>query len=546
MKKSIFSLFALAVLLLTSCIEDKGNYEYNELPEITISGLPAYVQVLGNVEYIDVCPTITSSTEGVIAEDNPNFTFQYRIGYATYGVLGGVDYDEEDLTSIVYHPWIDITPESGYHLHQFANFSSGAYIVWFTVTDNRNSTVTGTTFNVNVGLTTSEGWLLLGNKDSDHTARLDMISRINDNRIELIKDVAKNMPTVHGATCIEFVCKQSDPGDLVGVLSPEGGYILDPETLEFDGTRVFNDERFVADPQTQITKEFTFCAATWAWNCKYQFGFDDDGDAYVSTNDYYGLPMNTLTAGKDPDFKVAPACTYSQVRPWSSDYGSKALFYDETNQRFLLFDGAQGVSKLNIIEEPENAKFTYNNTGKKYVYAEGTRRSNGLSYWILENASGQRSIYMINLGGGGITQEDYIDVVDAPEFSQATMFAFHSQYPLCFYSTGTKLYCYNVATKAAKEIATNLKSGEVITCMKFNLYRDADYTAILDQSDEFMNQQYRLAVASFDASAGDEGGRFTMYDVDGPNSTATPSTDKWSCFTGLTRIVDLVYREQHE
>ena len=86
---------------LTSCFEDKGNYDYVEVDEIKIEGIPAEIEVLGYVENIQVSPTLTTA-DGEIAPDDPNYTFQYRLGYKGMGALG-----ENHET------WVDITPESG-------------------------------------------------------------------------------------------------------------------------------------------------------------------------------------------------------------------------------------------------------------------------------------------------------------------------------------------------------------------------------------------------------------------------------------------------
>ena len=37
---------------LTSCINDEGSYDYTELAEITIEGIPEITEVLGHVENI--------------------------------------------------------------------------------------------------------------------------------------------------------------------------------------------------------------------------------------------------------------------------------------------------------------------------------------------------------------------------------------------------------------------------------------------------------------------------------------------------------------
>ena len=171
---------------------------------------------------------------------------------------------------------------------------------------------------------------------------------------------------------------------------------------------------------------------------------------------------------------------------------------------------------------------------------QGTRRSNGLVYTILQDPStGKRSIYGINLGGSGYAQELYIPEVNAPDFEQATEFAFDNRFPLLFYAVGNKIYCYNIGTLQTKEISTGMSSDETITKMKFNLYNCTDYSILSNQSEEFMNQQYRLVVCTCNNDL-EKGGKVIFFDVDGTNNNATRAEE----YTGFGKIVDITYRER--
>ena len=252
--------------------------------------------------------------------------------------------------------------------------------------------------------------------------------------------------------------------------------------------------------------------------------------------------MNTHKEGTAPEFKVAPACGFSWVRPWSKSYGKYVLYYDITNGQFRLYDAVSERLQLNAIPEPGGSDvnlFSYA-PGKDFVYMEGTRRSNGLVYTILQDkTTGKRSIYGINLGGSTYAQELYIPDVSAPDFEKATAFSFDSRFPLLFYSVANKLYCYNLGTQRTTEVPTGLGGDETITKMKFNLYSATAYSILTNQTEEFMAQQYRLIVCSCgnDLSAG---GKVTFFDVDGVNNTATAAEQ----YTGFGKIVDIVYRER--
>ena len=538
MKKTV--LFSLLILpWFVACFEDKGNYNYAELDDIKIEGIPAEIEVLGFVENIKVSPTLTTP-EGEIAQDDPNYTFQYRLGYKGMGSLG-----ENNET------WVDITPESGYNLDIPANYTPNTYVCWFTITDNRTNVVTSYTFDIVISSTTSEGWLVLCNEGEEERVRLDMISRLSSTRTEAIYDVATGLPEVHHATCINLVTQMSTPGNEISIHSTEGAYMLDAETLESNELMEFNLNSFALDPGEIMIKETPFPASTYSWQVKYFFAFSESGNVYLedasSGGSAYGFPLNTLTAGTAPEFRVAPYAEFSWVRPWSTNYEANALLYDIDNQRFLGFLGTTGFGaevpqQLSVIPDPnENRMFSYS-TGKDFVYMEGTRRSNGLVYAILEDEAGTRSIYGINMGGSGFVQELYIDQVDAPGFAQAEHFAFHSQFPLMFYSVGNKVYLYNLGTKQSKELS-NVDGGSEVTCLKFNLYRNTDYTALTNQTEEFMNQQYNLIVGTYDNSVeGTNGGKVAFYAVDGVNDNVSKIEE----YDGFAKIVDIIYRERNQ
>ncbi|AZS29487.1 PKD-like family lipoprotein [Butyricimonas faecalis] len=543
MKKNILAFLFIISLFAASCIDDKGSYDYTELADIKIEGIPSVVEVLGYVENITVSPKITSSIEGEIKADNPNYTFQYRLGYKGMGSLGG--YDAEGIS----HPWVDVTPESGFDLDIPANYSANSYVCWFTVTDKRNNVVTSCFFDVIISSTTFEGWLVLCNEGTNERVRLDMISQISSTRIETIHDIAVGLPEIHHATSLGFLPQLGNPGDELSIFSTEGSYLIDNESLESSELMEFNLNQFALDPGETMIAEVPFPASTYSWQVKYRFAFSESGNVYLEDatdgGSAYGFPLNTTEAGSPAEFKVAPFAGFSWVRPWNG-MTPKVVFYDIDNQRFVAFQGdVRDVAqqKVSSIREPSKNKLFSYSTGKDMVYMEGTRRSNGLVYAILEDGVGKRSIYGINVGGYGFIQELYIDEVVAPDFEQAEHFAFHSQFPLMFYAVKNKVYLYNLGTKTAKELTDiKLKDSETVTRLKFNLYRNSSYTSLTNQSEEFMNQQYHLIVASYDDAAADEtqGGKVAFYSVDGVNDVVSKVVE----YTGFANVVDVVYRER--
>ncbi len=533
-------LLLAASCLLASCINDDGSYDYHELGEISFENIPALTEVIAHADNIKISPRFVSSTEGEIKPGDPNWTVQYRLGPKGMGSMGiNPETGEREV-------FRDITPKSGFDLDILADFPTGMYQLWITLTDNRNGSVFSKQYDVSISSATYEGWLVLCNEGAEERARLDMISKLPGNTIRAVHNVCEGLPTLHHATCIQAWVQGSNPGDHINLFTQEGSYRLNSETLATEEALEFNSSYFLSNPGETIIREQTFPGSSYSWQVKYKLCFSINGNAYIKDDAgggaAYAWAVNTSHEGSSTEFQVAPYCGFSWERPWSSAYGQYVLYYDITNKRFLLYDGKSGRQQLNAIPDPgagDMNLFSYT-TGKDFVYMQGTRRSHGLVYTILQDPStGKRSIYGINLGGSGYAQELYIPDVDAPNFEQATEFAFETRFPLLFYSVGNKIYCYNLGTRQTTEIPTGLAADETITKMKFNLYGATDYSILTNQTEEFMNQQYRLIVCTCNDDL-TSGGKVIFFDVDGVTNTAKRAEE----YTGFGKIVDIIYRER--
>ena len=78
MKMNYIILFLFGVSLC-ACFEDKGNYDYRDMADITIENIPEVIEVLGNSDHIVVSPKVVSSLDGVVKEGDANLEFTYKI-----------------------------------------------------------------------------------------------------------------------------------------------------------------------------------------------------------------------------------------------------------------------------------------------------------------------------------------------------------------------------------------------------------------------------------------------------------------------------------
>lgn len=526
--KNILLLFL--VFLFASCFDDKGNYIYTEISEITFENIPEKIEVLASVDNIVVAPKIISSLEGEIKADNPNFEFTYKVERKSGGYMGST-------------PWVVLNPEGELYLNTPAEFPANTYIVWLIVKDIRSGRETSVNFDMMVSSATYEGWLVLCNEGPENRVRMDMVTKISSDRNEVATDILKPLgyPESTNAYGIGFYPNiYANPSDQIYIMGGKGTYRLDKETFKTDDSyNIFNID-FIIPPKNEKVVNYQALKIMSA-----NFLVTDVGNAYVqnlgSAGAAFELPINTSVRGGAVEYKVSP---YIGLQQGTS--GTTALFYDIDNKRFVgwaygTYANVDGRNILTPVPDPSPAGLFSFNTGKDMVYMEGTRYSNGLVYSVLQDAQGKRSVYGINMSGAGFAQESYYENLNAPNFDKATQFAFHSQFPYMFYSDGKKVYLHNLGTNNTFEMNVGLESSEEVTLLKFNLYKNPYLEQLNNQSDEFMAIQYELIVGSYNtASTDNNGGKMSLWKVDGVNNSISKHLE----YKGFAKIKDIVYRER--
>lgn len=518
--KHIFCLLAIAPAF-TSCYEDKGNYDYTEVPVITATGLPASLSVVQKADYIELKPSFTSSTEGDI-NDNPNFEFGCNL-WKNGGSFEDTKKRYRDIDSL--H-----TKDIKY----FANLDEGTYLAWYTVTDKRTGVTTNFKVPVKVTSSTYEGWLVLCD-DKDGNARLDMVSVLSADRVSAVHDLlGDKAEKLKGASCLYY-----DPwyryakGDGIWYCTESGSYSMNATTLK----PMYNvaESEFVTplEGEQVVKMDGTFMGNN--------FAITDKGNLYRKNAVSYGAafedPINTFVVDTDPSFHVAPfiATCANRPQPWQELI---AVFYDTDHKQFVSWYqySANSGKCLMKMEDPEEKLFSYQ-TGMDMLDMQSTRFNGGVIYSVLRDNEGKRYVYGINYASGNYTQT-YAQQMTAPGFDQATTFAYHSQYPYMFYNAGDKVYPYQLLNNTVMNPVT--LPGEEVTLLKFNLFKHTQ-EQLTDHSDEFMAKQYLLIVGSYKKDATDgNGGILRFYKFDQSTGSLTLVDE----YTGFGRIKDVAYRER--
>lgn len=524
MKNIKFNILSvLMCCLFFSCYEDKGNYDYTEVPQYTFSNVQESYTLLRGVDIFTFAPKIVSSTEGEITADNPNFEYSCRIGSTS----GSFDDSEQ---------WHDLNPDKTQSFTCDIRENVGSYIGVYTITDKRTGVSTNYTFDITLSSTSYEGWLVLCNEGSENRVRLDMISVISQDRIIPIHDIMNStFPEQHNAKQIAYDPSLFASGEYIYMLTETGSFRLQEDELTADEKDDISSE-FLGDLGDDKPIRFG-ATGYWMAGAGTHLMVTKNGDFYTkglgASGASYEFLCNTSVEGNDREYRVAPYIGTGMERPGTT---TNALLFDIDNKRFIGWDETTASTSGVCYEVPESgANFISFNCGQDLVYMEGTRFANNTVFAVLQNAAGERSVCAINLSDDKYTQENYYENIQAENFRQAEHFTFHSQYPYMFYSYQNQLYSYNLGTKALNKLTLD---GEEITMVKIDLFKSLSLTNI---PEEVLPQQHYVLVGSYKTSATDNnGGILRMYKLD----NATGGLQLVKEYDGFAKIVDVTYRER--
>ena len=515
-------------MLFSSCYEDKGNYVYSDVEQIEIT-LPEGLSVMANSEYIIFDPVITSSVAGTLDGQNANYEFNCKINYR---------HTDPETNQYVY--WLDINPEKKKDIKFFAGIPAGNYPIWYSVTNKETGLTANAQGTVSVLTSTFEGWMVLSNEGAEKKARLDMISKNSKGEPMVAANLlGTNAPEIKNATQLTLFASMYAGREAIYLLSETGGYRLDIDKLTASESNNVKLTDFIIPTVPGEPVSMTVVVGPSAYyGPTSNFCVTTEGNAYAirssSAGSSFEDPMNTTAIGEAPTYQVSPMTATSMARYGNSNC---VLCYDVTNKRFVGWNySASNNGLLFDLADPTDKKFSFQ-TGMDLVHMEGTRFSNGLVYSVLQDAQGKRYVYGINLSGSRFTQEVIYDNITAEHFNDATDYAFHSQFPFMFYSNGNKVYSYNLGTGAVNQVL-ELPAGETVTKLKFNLYANCMLSYLNNTSQEFMDKQFDLIVAS--TTGAENGGIVRFYDID--NSGKMSKLEEYTGFGD--HIVDVTYRER--
>lgn len=513
MKIYIYSLAAM--LMLISCSQDLGNYDYTDLAEPVISGLED--QSALSFSRLTLSPTID------LKDAAEKYSFEWK----------AVD-NNRLLDPVV----IGTQPELNWEV----TLPPGSYSLYLKITELATGLYWQQMLTLTVSSSTSEGWMVLCSEDG--RARLDLVSVVTG---EPIRDVlrASEMPQMNGPRKIIWLSDKTDEASPYYLLTDDGATRLGKDAFEWKPEYDFAYEVAIQDklcPQVMVPSGFgkVVVSGTDAHYCE-----------IMGIDGLYGSAVNK-------GFKVAPFVGANVLA--TQIYASVFLLYDMDNRRpmaycpllvtndFGALDPLTDMDAMGQIAEGMapgagvvGSAFSQWPEGYDCLYMENTKydpgnAKMGLTYLLLADGA-DCHLYGIQLGDM-LRYADCTYVLGKGYFGdlsgckdimkEGTLYAFSSLKSCMYYAVGDTVYSVDLSASPIKEKVELVFEGEQITCMKFNLY----------QTEGYMSRSYDLAVAT----EKDGEGILRVYeglDSEGVFSSVTPEV-----YEGFARIVDVCYKER--
>lgn len=529
MKISIKALFmASLVPALAGCYEDKGNYTYSEVEEITVT-FPEIMEAMQGSP-IAFEPVVESSVNGVIKPDNPDYEYSCEVKY---------DYFDDEYQS--YH-WLDINPDKSQAIDFTYPLPAADYLVWYKVKNKKTDIEHNFRTKFNVKSATYEGWLVLS-RDADSRARLDIMFKNAEQKDEIFANIiSEDKVKLYNPRQLVFLPKNDQLGDEIMIISDDASYKLHPGTLNvLEGGNLTNS--FLSpDVNSPILSYGSVYYASYV--PYYEACVTADGNVYalisLASGGSFEYPLNTDKIGNPPTYKVAPAVGHGFTD------SMLAVFYDVTNKKFkgTTWSGyTQNNMVLFDLLEPENPLFSYK-PGLDFVdMTMSALGTGGQVFTILQEPGGHRILYAIGVYGGernDFTQKGYYPNITTPDFDSATDYAASSQYSYLYYCKGNKVYSISYPNNMVTDEIT-LPAGETANMVKFNRYqrlRMAKGIQRVPKDEVYRSMENKLIVGSSDGT--ENGGVIRFYDIS-PEGKFTLYKE----MKGFgAEIVDVIYREQ--
>lgn len=477
-------LLSFFLLLLISCFEDKGNYNYEEINEILISGLKNEVRYSMKDSLI-VRP-------GILYTLNPggSYTYQWTAQQAD-APLGTTP------------PEIIIGNEKD--LHYYVELPQGRYYIKLTATDVNTTLLWTGLFELTVATSTSTGWMILCNDKG--RSRLDMVEESSDERLISYDILASTPLPVHRKPLNIKSITVDYMQDEIFVLTEEGCSKLVSKDLSWEEA---NDFRYLmADPSMGDVVPTDFVVSPINGTLLLA-----SGNAYWRKHQgsaLFGRPVNYMNGQR---IHLAPSIA-TQIGYSTFEGVQNFVLYDTVNQQFIRY--APNDTRCSVIDDFPK--------GYQLITLQNSTYDRGTSYAVLEDRANGK-YYLFPFYASDLISAGELTELNIPDIEKVSHFAFDPVYPYMFYAIEDKLWLYSYTEDLPYNQNTKMYvdlNNEKITLLKYDI--------------NSIKERY-LMVGTV-STAGE--GSMRLFEAQPVRGTVVLYEDP---YTGFAQIVDATYKEK--
>ena len=497
-----FLLVALLAMAATSCLyEDKGNYDYHAINDITIGGIASGQEypVVSFVDTLRIKPQITC------AQSTDESTLEYQWSVL---ITEGKQYERV------------IGKEK--NLEWPADLKAGKYTGLLKVYDKISGLSWIQSFKIVATTVTSEGYLVLCRQEN--RPRMDIIHTVDQDRELVGRDIFDGGSLV--GEPIGFDYTSGLWGSLV-LHTSESSWSLNTQELTISEESDLKYE-FGMPPASVDARKVEI---TTLRNDNVYVLIDAAGDMYIKREwgELYALPINHLK-GEDTYFEMAP---WIGVRKGKgiTQVDQSIMLFDNTNKRFMEIPG--GAFLPRVMQYENTDLWPSAQVDKEIIHMESNMN---YTFALMKDSGGKVWVYGVELNGDSKNVQKYLMEVKGSGIEKATAFAFHSLYPYLFYAVGGEVYRFDYSMQAPAEKVLTYPDATVVK-LHFPIY--LGWIACADWQKE---RQYNLVVGYNNTKKPETNcGTVAIYKVPALRGDLTLFKE----YTDLGYIIDLAYKENN-
>jgi len=495
------------MLLFNSCYEDLGNYDYNDINEVSVEGVSTTF-VVKKLELLEIEPELNFSVEGTENE----FEYEWVI----------VSSELEDSK------FITISTER--NLSYEIDVPLGEYQLNYYVTNKLTNVQYITNTDLIVAPAIYEGWLLITDNNGDRN--VDYIGRENGfNTDETIVKDAFSSTGMDLKGLHKIVKKEFYGSYTYYCLGEETYYWLEGKTMEWEPfmeakNQILTDVKYPLKPKHLM----------WHNSRNNHALMILDNDLYV--NHYWNRSW-TYNGNfyNDTEFDVSEF-----VWDWEEGWNPVYYIYDKTNRRFMACQAAyNSLPNLTALEDDPDVSYKFN-TGKDLIYTANYRFDDD-AYALLKNpedASGYELMRFNPFKNNGEGSGDSYDLSNT-RINEASNYTVSLTRPFLYYTIKNTVFQFNFSTKELTEIISFEGESE-ITFIDFHKFEDYKYNNGSSTGPDDIIESELLCIGVNDQSKENgKTGSFYLYEEEKVNTPAKLYKE----YHGLGKIIGVNFKEKN-